>query len=76
MINFNKLFTLNQALEIVQTSSVNIIGRSLLKESLLTDYQCTSNARTMARAVRSVLYCTCVFRTETVRCQLTHMYER
>ena len=39
-----------------------IVGRSLLKESLLTGYQCMPSARTMECARRIVLYRTCVFR--------------
>ena len=39
------------------------VGRSLIKESLLTDYQCTPSAGTMECAGRSVLYHTCIFRT-------------
>ena len=40
-----------------------LVGRSLLKESLLTDYQYTSSARTMECAGRTVLYSTCIFLT-------------
>ena len=40
-----------------------IVVGSLLKESLLTEYQCMSGARTMECAGRSVLYCTCIFFT-------------
>ena len=50
-------------------------GRSLLTESLLTDYWCTPSARTMEHS-RSVLYRTCVFFTYTVWCQLTYFHER
>ena len=39
------------------------VGRSILKENLLTDYQCTPSARTMECAGRSVLYRMCVFCT-------------
>ena len=39
------------------------VGRSLSKESLLTDYQCMLIARTMDCAGRSVLYRTCIFHT-------------
>ena len=36
--------------------AVGAVGRSLLKESILTEYQCTPSARTMECAGRSVLY--------------------
>ena len=44
-------------------STKDCVGRSLLKESLLTDYQCTPSVRTMEYAGRSVLYRTCIFNT-------------
>ena len=47
-----------------KTQQLNIsVGGSILKESLLTDYQCTPSARTMECAGRSVLYRVCLFRT-------------
>ena len=52
------------------------VGRSLAKESLLTDYQCTPSARTMECAGRSFLYRRCIFHIYTVWRQLTHLYER
>ena len=35
-------------------------GRILLKESILTDYQCMPSARTMECSGRNVLYCMCI----------------
>ena len=37
------------------------VGRVLLKENLLTDYQCTQSVRTIKFSGRSVLYPTCIF---------------